>query len=724
MRPCSNDDNDELLFGKLIMTSERDESTSFGSTSGDQDGWAVNPMEMEPGTFEIEMDGDESDFAHKITTSDPYDMIIVTGKDRSRYLRHPIRFKLLMVAALALICISLIVVSINTQKSKRKEKTSSSLTTDSLPDEDNTNVSNKPDSSDDLFISDDPGRPNEEEFTDAAGAELSNVFFAPLSQLDPVSDLDLPNVLRPAASRPSSRLDPLRATTPDQALPTNAWYQNLLLLRDDESPTSNHRAYTMPYIVDVVGTIPGMRVHHSTVDTSADQFIVSTVESSAVTLGAAPPSGEGDSLAEKGYTVLAATDLGVTLEWTYNKMVSSFVRGMPYATMVYPNNSPDNNNDNILPTIYAETKTSSPLLLDGGTITVPCTEGSPFEVNSEIELLFETGLTWLVFVSHPATFQCKETVGGAFMLQAVDILEEDVEEDYPFTLRLAMVFAGEDDTERSGTAGEEYKEILRSHSNVYPGKATNVDHKMGDDNGDQAALIFDWDPQPMNGNATSELIMYAMPHHQDKLSGIGQFCAPVLLGTVCLMEGSAWAIGEELPPISFAAPRLPEAAMIPDLAVAVINDLSYRIPQNFFEGAGDTYFSGKALGKLSRIILIAEELLETCTRRRQRMMVRSLLASDEITEACSQSSLPSRLAMDEALENLRGGVEVWLNGNAQAPFLYDSAWGGLVSCGCDYASGSCRNVYPNCPGLSDQGLNFGAGKRSGSRLNLRQLSFS
>jgi endo-1,3(4)-beta-glucanase len=63
----------------------------------------------------------------------------------------------------------------------------------------------------------------------------------------------------------------------------------------------------------------------------------------------------------------------------------------------------------------------------------------------------------------------------------------------------------------------------------------------------------------------------------------------------------------------------------------------------------------------------------------------------------------------KALNRLREGTEIWLNGSALAPLLYDPAWGGLISCGCDYnwRNSSCFNAYPNCPALSDPGQNFG-----------------
>lgn len=124
--------------------------------------------------------------------------------------------------------------------------------------------------------------------------------------------------------------------------------------------------------------------------------------------------------------------------------------------------------------------------------------------------------------------------------------------------------------------------------------------------------------------------------------------------------------------------------MMKDLISNAKLDLTWRLPANYMAGAGDTYFSGKLLARLGRIILISDQL-----------------------------GLSDSAEFRDAVDHLRSGVEIWLNGSAQSPFLYDKTWRGLVMCGCDYAYenhvGFCRNKFPNCPALVDQGQNFGAG---------------
>ena len=141
---------------------------------------------------------------------------------------------------------------------------------------------------------------------------------------------------------------------------------------------------------------------------------------------------------------------------------------------------------------------------------------------------------------------------------------------------------------------------------------------------------------------------------------------------------------EHLHRTSFSAPRAPREEMVGAIQVALQTDIKYKPPQNYMAGAGDTYFSGKILAKLARILIIAEEM-------------------GGVDET----------AFNDALTTLRDGVSVWFQQTAGSPFLYDRAWGGMVMCGCDYKwennVGFCANSYPNCPALSDAGQNFGAG---------------
>jgi hypothetical protein len=130
------------------------------------------------------------------------------------------------------------------------------------------------------------------------------------SLLDPVLDLGLVDFPRPPSSNPPKALT--RKNSKQTSFPTNAWYQNLLLLRQDK-PQQNHRAYAIPYVLDLAGSVPGIRVHHNSIGGSTNQFQVNMIDSFGLTLGAT--SGTSNDDKDFGYNVLETTPLGVTLEW-------------------------------------------------------------------------------------------------------------------------------------------------------------------------------------------------------------------------------------------------------------------------------------------------------------------------------------------------------------------------------------------------------------------------
>ena len=99
---------------------------------------------------------------------------------------------------------------------------------------------------------------------------------------------------------------------------------------------------------------------------------------------------------------------------------------------------------------------------------------------------------------------------------------------------------------------------------------------------------------------------------------------------------------EHLHRASFTAPRPPRKEMIYDIRQALKTDLKYELPDNYMRGAGDTYFSGKMLSKLARILIVADEV-----------------------GGVNQKDFNS------AVHRLKSGVEIWLNGSAESPLLYD-----------------------------------------------------
>ena len=144
---------------------------------------------------------------------------------------------------------------------------------------------------------------------------------------------------------------------------------------------------------------------------------------------------------------------------------------------------------------------------------------------------------------------------------------------------------------------------------------------------------------------------------------------------------------------------------------------------NILRGAADTYFSGKTIARLARIIIIAEELqklqdADTPSSKSLECLYYGDNTVDKIDiqksiTAVSKVKLPSTKDTDLALEQLKIGVTTWLKSNAEAPYIYDTTWGGMVNCGCIYVgkgpNGHCNNTFPDCPALLSVNEDFGNG---------------
>jgi hypothetical protein len=362
--------------------------------------------------------------------------------------------------------------------------------------------------------------------------------------------------------------------------------------------------------------------------------------------------------------------------------------------------------------------------------------GKPFTVKSEIRVTFDVSdYTWLIFVSEPTEFVCSnapladsvpnagppdadtpiapvsggELDGPHFLLKATKPMEKGM-------VRIALAnncTTGKaqtcDPNHNTDDNHEDFIKLLRKHADIYPSGNSDIWFAFpeeANEDDDIVMLNFDWMPgrmskikelgveqyQPLDdvGPDTVELLMYASPHHQERLQASAQSsnevqgvgCTPLLHGLACPAVGSHWSMVEHLHHVNFYGDVPIRKEMLPAIKKAAKQDIEYSIPMNYQKGAGDTYFSGKMLARLARIILVADR-----------------------TQAVTQTKL------DSAVARLRSGVEIWLNGSAASPFLYDRHWGGISMCGCNFdeSAGVCTNTPPDCPALEDPGQNFGAG---------------
>lgn len=155
-------------------------------------------------------------------------------------------------------------------------------------------------------------------------------YSAPFSHLDPVHDLGLPEHVRAKAVSPDWKYLDASFKSPEDhrnAVPTNAWYQNLLMANGE--PSNLQRVYPVPYLVDLVGMIPGLRAHVTHIEANDMVMQLSFNENFGLVLGATKSiqsAADNDASKKRGvdenekwtnhqYKVTSATNLGVTLEW-------------------------------------------------------------------------------------------------------------------------------------------------------------------------------------------------------------------------------------------------------------------------------------------------------------------------------------------------------------------------------------------------------------------------
>lgn len=588
----------------------------------------------------------------------------------------------------------------------------------------------------------------------------------PLSTASP-SDLGLKSVARDEWNVPGKvwgqRLLGKGKGEKKKPLPTNSWYQNLLTQNSGKGSTEANQVYTVPYILDTVGPITGLRMHWPIMRAGMTnmQMVYDAVNGLTV--------GTDDKSVGRQYYVDEEVDtpspLGVSLKWN-NKgdgsMTTYIVRGMPYSTIKYEGG--------INPAISSGNGIKD-ALIDDGKAKLKCGEigkdksysedSAPVDVEGEIQLHFDNSdFTWIIFLSRPAKVQCAVApeMGPGIIPETMfqmRIVNDSPEE--PLYVRSAML--NQCTTGHSNIKGhcrvrakwddqEGYETLLREGAKIFAKNPSLVIDYSDADEDDVASVVFDWDAQTVDGGSAAavtggteqlrstkesseaaELLSFALPHHQSILepidgvssNSVTKHCIHTFHGSTCLVKGSKWSLSEDLGEHqSFFASRAPDADAIPKLAAAVVKDIKIRPSDNLSRAAADTYFSGKILARIGRVILIASELRELAwgdnggevkatTAREEESDERRTAAA----EAVQGVALPSDEDIAASVSALKKAVQVWIDGKAEAEYVYDESWGGLVNCGCDYKGkgehGKCANKFPDCPALTDVNLDFGNG---------------
>lgn len=310
------------------------------------------------------------------------------------------------------------------------------------------------------------------------------------------------------------------------------------------------------------------------------------------------------------------TDFGVNL--TYNvsggNMKINLVRGMAYNSAIYTGATP------VLTTVHAITQVNGST--PSGSIT-----------GTKFKFTLNNGQTWLLYASSSLTF----TVNTSSLIATA-----------PFTgsLQLAII-----------TQPAQEAVYDASATNVLTGGTIQATYA-----GDTSTMTFTWVA------TTGTPLVFALPHHQDQLSG-ATYADVSLRGPKGLMRAinaSTWTLTETLTTITWDSPRPIDPDKLTDIQAALASEKDF-IPdtQRLWNGVPqgiDPYFTGKGVAKQARLALIAHQMSDTSTR-------------------------------DTVVTNLKSVLSGWFDGSFENDLKYDNRWHGIVS----------------TRGANDPGADFGQG---------------
>lgn len=296
---------------------------------------------------------------------------------------------------------------------------------------------------------------------------------------------------------------------------------------------------------------------------------------------------------------LASYDtFSATMTWRNagGTMTAPMVFGMPYVTVDYTA---------LRPFILSGTFTISSV---NGVTTPGVAMGTRFEV------VLSDGSTWVLYSSSALTFDWTRT---ALTARAA----------FTGTLRAASL-------QRPADAA-----ILDAHAETVP-RGGSLELTVACD---VATMRF-----VFRSTGSAPLLMNALPHHLARLAmpSLVALEYPTLTGLLRGVEGNTWTMTVPLSTTTWTAPRGIDPTFEPAVRSALAADTA-SLPSGV---AGDPYFGGKALARLARFALIADELNDATTATKVRARLGPLVAG-------------------------------WLDGTNGDPLVFDTTWGGIVTTG-------------------------------------------
>eukprot|EP00928_Gymnodinium_smaydae_P024376 TRINITY_DN19738_c0_g3_i1.p1 TRINITY_DN19738_c0_g3~~TRINITY_DN19738_c0_g3_i1.p1 ORF type:complete len:967 (-),score=86.42 TRINITY_DN19738_c0_g3_i1:174-3005(-) len=512
----------------------------------------------------------------------------------------------------------------------------------------------------------------------------------PYSTVAPQS-LGIVSVRRGDAQAPSPRLWErqllLGAGAGTGSVPTNAWWLNFGLGNGtDEGANAN--VFQIPYVLWATeGGLAASLPYVLAADDHAENAFDSNVL--LVELRARGIS--------SGQRISSHDLLVVQLSWgsegdANGALTSWIARGSPYLTVEYRHSVPE---------------FTSPMTLDpnqGLRVDGKIRSCSGALTGSSFEMVFvQSDETWKFWSSVPLTMSCVPGPGAALRARAPVTTVVRAAMTNNCTMGRSPFHCAS----RPKKSAPSFAEVLQQYHNTYP-VASRVTTKTTADNVTTAVHI-EWQVRHMSAGSkgdkepSMQLLMTAMEHHR-RLGSCDSTRTHVrsvegtfqrnINGDLTLAIGNEWVLPYATPPVAWGSIHGVAPDKRAEVSEALRKDMEeWEVPENYQTGAGDPYNAGKLLARLATLGLVAEEL--------------------------GERDIVKRIG-----RKLGALVRLYASGRGLNHFVYDSTWGGFVSCGCMYTIGAdkrayCKNAGPggvqggsgidDCPSLTDPGMDFGNG---------------
>lgn len=358
-------------------------------------------------------------------------------------------------------------------------------------------------------------------------------------------------------------------------MPTNAWWQNLIIPHYD-SGNYNGKTATFPYAQWPQSDGKGITVSYF-----GDQPGDRDVQARSITLSGAKDISLGINETISTREVVDYNDLGVTLRFNHSggNMTSHFVQGMAFNSGIF-------------------TAATPKVTIEGAILEINGVSPGSANLTGVTKLKIKTNRydrVWLVYASSAISF----TLSGQSLIATGA---------YTGRIQIAVM----------AQAGDEAVYDSAS-SALLTGGSVNATFS-----GNTATMTFTF-----TSVGTGNPLVFALPHHQDLMTGATYTGVQLvtLRGTMKAIQASSWTMSESLTTISWTTPNPIPAGKYSDIQTA-INTEKNSLYDTVGNGWGvSPYYYGKYLAKMAQLILIAEQIGDTANATSIATNIKNQMAS-------------------------------------------------------------------------------------------------